>query len=67
MGKKNSEKIRINRLNHVRKLIDAKYYKRAIYEITNYIADYPEDTTGHYLYGKLLLRSNNENNPIKNK
>ena len=58
MGKKNSEKKRINRLNHVRKLIDAKYYKRAIYEITNYIADYPEDTTGHYLYGKLLLRSN---------
>lgn len=58
MGRKNSEKKRINRLNHVRKLIDTKYYKRAIYEIVNYIADYPEDTTGHYLYGKLLLRNN---------
>ncbi len=58
MGKKNSEKKRLNRLNHVRKLIDTKYYKRAIYEIINYIADYPDDTTGHYLYGKLLLRNN---------
>jgi len=52
------EESKKNRLNQVRNLIDIHYYERAIYKICQYIADYPNDTTGHYLYGKLLLRTN---------
>ena len=68
MGKKNNsqskrptkkDQKKSNRINQVRNLIESHYYKRAIYKITQYIADYPDDTTGHYLYGKLLLRTNN--------
>lgn len=56
---KNSDKKKKNKINRVHNLIEAGNYKRAMYEVVNYIADYPEDTTGHYLYGKLLLRKNN--------
>lgn len=37
-------------------LINKGAYKTAMYEVMNYIAENPHDTTGHYLYGKLLLR-----------
>lgn len=58
MGKGNSIKKRQNKLNHIRNLIEASNYKRALYEIVNYVKMYPEDVLGHYLYGKLLLRKN---------
>lgn len=59
MGKgKNDIKQRKNKLNHIRDLIEQEHYKRALYEIINYVNVYPEDTLGHYLYGKLLLRKN---------
>lgn len=60
MGKKKSNGIkkRQNKLNHIRNLIEEQNYKRALYEIVNYVNTYPDDTLGHYLYGKLLLRKN---------
>lgn len=57
-SKNAGDKRRKGRINKVRDLIDVGNYKRALYEVTNYIADFPDDTTGHYLYGKLLLRKN---------
>ena len=56
MGKGNSIKKRQNKLNQIRNQIEAGNYKRALYEIVNYVKSYPDDTLGHYLYGKLLLR-----------
>ncbi len=61
MGKTTAEKKnaqRKNKINRVKKLIDQGNYPRAMYEVVNYIADYPNETTGHYYYGKLLLRQN---------
>lgn len=58
MGKNNSAKTRKNKLGHIRNLIEDKKYKRALYEIVNYVNTYPQDSLGHYLYGKLLLRKN---------
>lgn len=58
MGKGNSIKKRQNKLNQIRNQIEAGNYKRALYEIVNYVKSYPDDTLGHYLYGKLLLRKN---------
>ena len=60
MGKKKSNGIkkRQNKLNHIRNLIEEQSYKRALYEVVNYVNTYPDDTLGHYLYGKLLLRKN---------
>lgn len=58
MGKGNSIKKRQNKLNHIRNLIEENNYKRALYEIVNYVKTYPDDVLGHYLYGKLLLRKN---------
>ena len=57
-NKSNSNNKRKNKLNHIRNLIEARNYKRALYEIINYLNTYPEDVLGHYLYGKLLLRKN---------
>ena len=56
--KSNSIKKRQNKLNHIRNLIEEGNYKRALYEVVNYVNNYPYDTLGHYLYGKLLLRKN---------
>ena len=58
MGKGNSIKKRQNKLNQIRNLIEGANYKRALYEIVNYVKTYPDDVLGHYLYGKLLLRKN---------
>ena len=58
MGKVNSIKKRQNKLNQIRNLIEGANYKRALYEIVNYVKTYPDDVLGHYLYGKLLLRKN---------
>lgn len=58
MGRGNSIKKRKNKLNHIRNLIEEQNYKRALYEIVNYVNTYPHDMLGHYLYGKLLLRKN---------
>ncbi|MBO5120693.1 MAG: tetratricopeptide repeat protein [Bacilli bacterium] len=58
MGKGNSIKKRQNKLNQIRNLIEEANYKRALYEIVNYVKTYPDDVLGHYLYGKLLLRKN---------
>lgn len=56
--KSNGIKKRQNKLNHIRNLIEEQNYKRALYEVVNYVNTYPDDTLGHYLYGKLLLRKN---------
>ena len=53
--KSNGIKKRQNKLNHIRNLIEEQNYKRALYEVVNYVNTYPDDTLGHYLYGKLLL------------
>lgn len=37
-------------------LMNRGAYNMAMYEVMNYLAENPSDTTGHYLYGKLLLR-----------
>ena len=58
MGKGNNIKKRQNKLNHIRNLIEEHNYKRALYEVVNYVKNYPDDMLGHYLYGKLLLRKN---------
>ena len=58
MGKGNKLKKRQNKLNQIRNLIEGSNYKRALYEVVNYVNTYPDDVLGHYLYGKLLLRKN---------
>lgn len=60
MGRSSKRKIDKyqNKLNRIRNLIEKGEYKRALYEVVNYIASYPDDMRGHYLYGKLLLRKN---------
>ena len=58
MSKSNSIKKRQQKLSHIRNLIEEKNYKRALYEVVNYVDAYPDDMLGHYLYGKLLLRKN---------
>ncbi len=58
MSKSNSLKRRQQKLAQIRNLINENNFKRAMYEIVNYVATYPDDMLGHYLYGKILLRKN---------
>ena len=58
MVKDTNIKKRQNKLNRIRNLIEGHNYKKALYEVVNYVKTYPDDMLGHYLYGKLLLRKN---------
>lgn len=50
------KKKKTKKINRIYSLINRGSYKLAMYEVVNYLAENPSDTTGHYLYGKLLLR-----------
>ena len=50
------KKKKTKKINRIYSLINRGAYKLATYEVANYLAENPSDTTGHYLYGKLLLR-----------
>lgn len=59
MSKKEKISKEQQKINRIRNLMNDGRINRAIYECINFVALHPENTQGHYLFGKLMLRKNN--------